>query len=191
MLSGIVVAVRRPVVMRAALMVLLGLAATGCAISPSGPDRTEPALKPEAVPEKAPVAPAAPAVTAPSEPAAAPPVVRQSLGLEEFSEANDEKLLQVYVGMWRPTVDRIMDGHQSGQWINPYKRQTIVGGDRRTYEVLFYLTRAPRSGQRVTERFLTPVIFRDVRVVAFGRYALKKLRRGDCLGRRDAAGRCP
>ncbi len=183
--------------MRIILLLSLGVFLIGCTVSPSRPDKAAvPAPGPEAATVPAPP-PATgdsrgPAAATPPEPALQPPVVRQSMGLEEFAEMNDEKLLQVYVGMWRPSVERIMDGHQSGKWVNPYKRQTIVGGDRRTYEVAFYLTRPPRSGQRLTENYLTPVIFRDERVIAFGRYALKKLRRGDCLTRRDATtGRCP
>lgn len=120
-----------------------------------------------------------------------PVVPRKSLGLEEFTEANDEKLLSVYVGMSRQTVERLMDGHQSGKWTNPFKHQTIIDADGKKHEVLFYLTRAPRQGQRVPESFLTPVIFQNERVTAIGRYPLKKLklRRVACQSR--ATGPCP
>ena len=55
--------------------------------------------------------------------------------------------------------------------------------------MLFYLTRAPRQGQRVTENLLTPVIFQNERVTAIGRYPLKKIRRAACQNR--AKGACP
>lgn len=167
--------------MRRILWIMLTMFAAGCATSPrpaeplpagSDPTPVSPAVTPTAVPEQ----------VAPVE----APVVRRSLGLDAFAEANDEKLLQVYVGMRRATVERLMDGHQSGQWINPAKRQVLTGSDGKAYEVLFYLTRAPEHGRRVTENFLTPVIFRDERVVAIGRYPLKKLRRGSCPGRGGA-----
>jgi hypothetical protein len=118
-----------------------------------------------------------------------PVVTRKYLGLEEFTEANDEKLLNIYVGMSRQTVERLMDGHQSGKWINPYKHQTVTDAAGKKHEVLFYLTRAPRQGQRITENYLTPVIFQNERVTAIGRYPLKKLRRVACQSR--AQGSCP
>jgi hypothetical protein len=171
--------------MRRILIISLMLFVAGCATTsrpvvdtpvPQRPSPPEPAAEPPR--------PAPPLETKqPEQPAELPPVTRKWLGLEDFAEANDEKLLNVYVGMSRPTVERLMDGHQSGKWINPYKRQTVAGADRKNHEVLFYLTRAPRPGQRVTENFLTPVIFQNERVIAIGRYPLKKLRRAACQSR--------
>jgi hypothetical protein len=117
------------------------------------------------------------------------PVVRKWLSLNDFAEANDEKLLNIYPGMSRQTVERIMDGHQSGKWTNPYKHQAVTSANGTSHEVLFYLTRAPRQGQRVMENFLTPVIFQNERVTAIGRYPLKKIRRAACQSR--AKGPCP
>jgi len=124
-----------------------------------------------------------------SEPVNPSPVVRKWLSLGDFAEANDEMLLNVYPGMSRQTVERIMDGRQSGKWTNPYKHQTVIGANGKNHEVLFYLTRAPRQGQRVTENYLTPVIFQNERVTAIGRYPLKKIRRAACQSR--AKGPCP
>ena len=116
------------------------------------------------------------------------PVVRKWLSLNDFAEANDEKLLNVYPGMSRQTVERVMDGQQSGKWTNPYKHQAVISANGTSHDVLFYLTRAPRQGQRVTENFLTPVIFQNERVTAIGRYPLKKIRRAACQSR--AKGPC-
>ena len=110
-------------------------------------------------------------------------------GLEAFAELNDEKLLYVYPGMSIAAVEHIMGGRQSGSYVNPYKRQTIATVDGKVHEVLFYLTRPPRSGRRVTESQLTPVIFLNNRVVAIGRYPLKKLRRSACQA--SGVGSCP
>jgi hypothetical protein len=118
-----------------------------------------------------------------------PSVIRKLMGLEEFAEANDEKLLNIYVGMSRQAVERLMDGHQSGKWINPYKHQVVVSADGKKQEILFYLTRVPQPGQRVTENFLTPVILQNDRVTAIGRYPLKKVRRAACQS--QAQGTCP
>lgn len=103
-------------------------------------------------------------------------------GLAKFAAENDEKLLNVFVGMERRTVEGIMAGSQ-----NPYKREMITGSDGQVYDVLFYLTREPRKGKPISERMLTPVIFRKGQVVAMGIYPLKKLRRTGTLARRPRA----
>jgi hypothetical protein len=188
-------------VMRRVLVLSLIMFAAGCATAPR-PIAEVPTrdtrdnggtATPEALAETQPVVvPLGPVPQVESKilaPNDQPAVPRTFLGLEEFTEANDEKLLNIYVGMSRKTVERLMDGHQSGKWTNPYKHQTVMDADGKKHEVLFYLTRAPRPGQRVTENFLTPVIFQNERVTAIGRYPLKKLRRVACQSR--AQGSCP
>ncbi len=166
------------------LVVSLMLLAAGCATTPrpvvETPTRKLPAPTAPVTGTQSP----APLVEQKSpEPVSPPPVVRKRLSLDDFAEANDEMLLYVYPGMSRQVVEQIMDGHQSGKWANPYKHQTVIGLNRTNYDVLFYLTRAPRAGQRVTENFLTPVIFQNDRVEAIGRYPLKKIRRAACQSR--------
>jgi hypothetical protein len=134
--------------------------------------------------EQAPPALAAPEIAMGERPAVEPgqdlPLTDEKLRrLIALAELNDERLLEVFVGMYRKTVEGIMGfSHQ-----NPYKREVIAGMDGREYEVLFYLTREPRKGKGVTERQLTPIIFREDRAVAIGRYPLKKLRRTGTLGK--------
>jgi len=141
--------------MRKILTISLLMFAAGCATT-SRPLVEAPA-QPVPMPAESiavpPVTPLVPTPTTESEAAVSiepPAVTRKSMGLEEFAEANDEKLLNIYVGMSRQSVERIMDGHQSGKWINPYKHQVVAGADGKKNEILFYLTRAPRQGQRVT-----------------------------------------
>jgi hypothetical protein len=181
--------------MRKILMISLMMFVAGCATT-SRPVVEAPAqpLPPQAEPIAVPLTtplnptpPVEPKALAPT-PVQQPSVTRKSIGLEEFAEANDEKLLNIYVGMSRQAVERLMDGNQSGKWINPYKYQAVVSADGKKHEVLFYLTRAPRQGERVTENFLTPVIFQNDRLTAIGRYPLKKLRRAACQSR--AQGSC-
>lgn len=170
-----------------ALLFLLG----GCATAPP-PARERPPAAPEsATPDTAAPPAAAPSPAAPAESLAPaePPAPPRMQGLEAFAELNDEKLLYVYPGMSMAAVERIMGGRQSGSYLNPYKRQTITTVDGKTHEVLFYLTRPPRSGRRVAENQLTPVIFVGNRVVAIGRYQLKKLRRSACQA--SGVGNCP
>jgi hypothetical protein len=183
---------RRQGVMRKILMISLLMFVAGCATTShplpvvTAPTQPLPTHEEPIVTPLKPTPQAEPRLLVPAE---QPPVTRKSMGLEEFAEANDEKLLNVYVGMSRQTVERLMDGHQSGKWINPYKHQVLVNTDGKQYEILFYLTRAPLPGQRVTESFLTPVIFQNDRVTAIGRYPLKKVRRTACLG--QVQGSCP
>lgn len=98
--------------------------------------------------------------------------------LTDLAEANDEHIINVYVGMYRKTVEQIM-----GTDHNPFNRRTISGTDGQTYEVRFYLTRKPRKGKPVMDRMLTPLIFKQGRVVAIGNYQLKKLIRAGTLDR--------
>lgn len=83
-------------------------------------------------------------------------------------------------------VERIMDGVQSGPYTNPFRQLRLTGADGKKYVVLFYVTRSPRAGGRITENLLTPVILQDQRVVDIGRYPLKKLRRAMCAARGES-----
>lgn len=102
--------------------------------------------------------------------------------LTALAEANDEKIMNVFVGMYRKTVDTIMGSDR-----NPYRKKTITGTDGEAYDVLFYLTREPRQGKPITDRMLSPIIFKQGRVVAMGNYQLKKLIRNGTLERRRPA----
>jgi len=97
--------------------------------------------------------------------------------LNEFADWNDIRLLEVYNGMTKKAVERIMEWRHADGWRkNPYKRQTLHVADGKAYDVFFYLTRPPSKGHPITEKQLTPVIFNDGHVSAIGRYQLKKLR---------------
>lgn len=155
--------------------IALGLA--GCA-TPVPPETPPPAPRPvaPAVPAQPPAAtePAAP----PSEPSVVQePEVTPRLGFKEFVERNDDKLMEVYVGMPKGEVERIMALPEGEKWTSPSKRQKLKTRDGRFYEIWFYLTRLPPKGRAVNENDLTPVILKDDKVAAIGRYQLKKLRR--------------
>lgn len=171
---------------------------SGCATVPPPAGETPVPAPVSSAPPATPVVPAEivkpspeSVVSTASTPASPPrvPVAPQMQGLQEFADANDERLLQVYVGMSRAAVERLMDGRQSGSYLNPYKRQILPGANGKAYEVLFYVTRAPRAGRRISEAQLTPVILANERVTAIGRYPLKKLRRSVCQARGETS--CP
>lgn len=156
--------------------IALGLA--GCA-TPVPPETPPPAPRPVA-PSAPPEAPAVP--TQPPAPPSEPSVVQEPevtprLGFKEFVERNDDKLMEVYVGMPKVEVERMMALPEGEKWTNPSKRQKLKTRDGQVYEIWFYLMRLPPKGRAVTENDLTPVILKGDKVSAIGRYQLKKLRR--------------
>lgn len=164
--------------------------------------------EPQAPPAREPVSPAradervapAPVVTRPASPAperasgreplAAQPETVKTMSRADFVARNDDNLVEVYVGMSRVSVERLMGNGLIGGWLNPTKRETVAGGRGAEYEVLFYLAREPAPGRAITDNLLTPVILHDDKVVSIGRYPLKKLRRTGCLSRGGPAA-CP
>lgn len=106
----------------------------------------------------------------------AAPLPAPGMGLRQFIERNDDRLLQVYVGMAQMEVERIMALPAGSAWKNPYRRERLQSGER-TYDVWFYLTREPRAGRAIADAELMPVILSSGKVVGLGRYPLKKLRR--------------
>lgn len=98
--------------------------------------------------------------------------------LSAFAALNDENLINIYIGMPQKKVKSIMGSfHRAGLLSNPYWQETIKSAAGQTYEIWFYLTREPLRKRMITERHVTPVIFKDEEVYAIGRYQLKKLRR--------------
>src|SRR3989344_3205681 len=135
---------------------------------------------PERPPESVPAAPPKAAVPAPEAPVA--PAIIGALPaplFREFVARNDEQLLEVFAGMHRSELIRIMNT-DADRWHNPYKREALHDRKGQAYEVLYYLTRDP-EGKPVKDRHLTPVMVKDDVVVAIGAYRLKKLKRGESI----------
>ena len=121
---------------------------------------------------------------APDAPRAAPaapaiPGVPPAPLFREFVARNDEQLLEVFAGMHKSELARIMHA-DANRWHNPYKREALYDRKGQAYEVLYYLTRDP-EGKPVKDRHLTPVIVKDDVIVAIGAYRLKKLKRGESI----------
>ena len=95
---------------------------------------------------------------------------------ERFLERNENSLLRIYVDMSKSEVLSIMSDYSAGDWVNPCKQEKLMDSKGRIYDVVFYLSRSPMQSQPFNERLMTPVILRDDRVFAIGRYSLKKLR---------------
>lgn len=167
----------------------------------SGPRATTPLLPKQATVEVRKKPPAHPEVVEPAETAVTPeapiteiPVTKEShqeashpksalrwpqplsVTQERFLERNENSLLRVYVDMPKSEVMSIMNDYRAGDWINPCKQERLIDGNGRIYDVIFYLSRRPLQLRKFNERLMTPVILRDDRVYAIGRYGLKKLR---------------
>lgn len=97
--------------------------------------------------------------------------------LSAFAILNDEKLIKIFVGMSRREVEKIMGTRRAGVLSNPYKEEVIRTRTGQQYDILFYLTREPARGRSITNRHMTPVIFKEDIVYAIGKYQLKKLKR--------------
>lgn len=95
---------------------------------------------------------------------------------ERFIERNENSLLRVYIDMSKAEVISIMSNYRSGEWVNPCKQEKLMDNNGKVYDVVFYLSRKPVQSRPFNERLMTPVILRDDRVYAIGRYSLKKLR---------------
>jgi hypothetical protein len=162
--------------------------------APAGPaEQGEPPLGPPEVPAALQTTPARSSavtegVAAQKDETGAPPARR--LTTAELATLNDERLIDVYRGMSREAVERIMDVRQGERPLNPFGREWLRTTDGRRYEVIYYLTREPRKGRAVSARDLTPVIFQDDKVYAIGHYPLKKLKRTACTVASPSATAC-
>jgi hypothetical protein len=168
------------------LLVLLAGCATHQAPSrPETPVKEETHVVPAHEPAQALVAPSVPTREATSPPAGEStlpsvpdaPVKEPVSTRQAFADWNDGKLLDIYKGMTKKQVEQVMAPNQADKRRNPYKRQVLRSNDGKVYEVLFYFTRMPSKGRPVTESQMTPVILSEGKVIAMGRYQLKKLRR--------------
>lgn len=149
-----------------------------------------------AKPESLPLALPPPSVTPPvtGEPkdtqAEAPaPVETKRLTYVELASINSERLIDVYRGMRREVVEKIMFLEHGGQAVNPQRQEWLRDGEGRVYVVVHYLTREPMRGKSLRDTNYTPVIFLDDRVTDIGRYPLKKLKRTACSVR-SASSHC-
>lgn len=149
---------------------LLAACATPTARAPATPETT-PAKTGAPLPESS--------HAVPDVARAAPSSAPSASLFKEFVARNDEKLLDVYPGMHKSELIRIMHTDPS-RWHNPYKREALHDSKGAAYEVFYYLTRDP-EGKPVKERHLTPVIVKDDTVAAIGAYRLKKLKRGESV----------
>ncbi len=58
-------------------------------------------------------------------------VVCKRLSLNDNAETNDERLLNVCLGISRRVVEQIKDVNQAGKWTNPFKHQAVISARRK------------------------------------------------------------
>lgn len=85
-------------------------------------------------------------------------------------DSNRANLNLIEVGMPKDRVASIMGNKirsgMDGTISNPYRRETLLGLDGKSYDVLFYYT--DRIGEKDVETGLTPVVFLDGKVSGIG-----------------------
>jgi hypothetical protein len=103
--------------------------------------------------------------------------------LEVMRDANKQKIAQLSVGMSRGEVEKAVMGNDVAggkifdvlfgrfQYLdarNPMREERVRGADGADYEVLFYYTDLRERDNKITDDELTPVVFRDGRIVGIG-----------------------
>jgi hypothetical protein len=108
--------------------------------------------------------------------------------LEQLRNHNKQNLAKVAPGMTRMEVESVMGHEHAGgglpevvfgrvQYLrakNPMREETVHGADGRDYLVLFYYTDVKQRDDKITDDELTPVVFRDGKVVGVGYPLLKR-----------------
>ena len=103
--------------------------------------------------------------------------------LEVMRDANKRKIGQLVAGMSRGEVEKAVMGNDVAggkifdvlfgrfQYLdarNPMREERVRGTDGVDYEVLFYYTDLRELDNKITDDELTPVVFRDGRMVGIG-----------------------
>jgi hypothetical protein len=108
--------------------------------------------------------------------------------LAQLREQNKQNLAKVAPGMTRMEVESVMGHAQAGgglpevvfgrvQYLratNPMREETVRGADGKDYLVLFYYTDVKQLDDRITDDELTPVVFRDGKLVGVGAAYVKR-----------------
>lgn len=108
--------------------------------------------------------------------------------LEQLRSANKQNLARLAPGMTRMEVESVMGHEQAGgglpevvfgrvQYLrakNPMREETVKGADGAEYLALFYYTDVKQRDDKITDDELTPVVFRDGKVVGIGQEFLKR-----------------
>jgi hypothetical protein len=108
--------------------------------------------------------------------------------LEQLRSSNKQNIAKVSPGMTRMEVESVMGHEQAGgglpevvfgrvQYLrvkNPMREEQVKGGDGADYLVLFYYTDLITRDDKITDDELTPVVFRDGKVVGVGYPFLKR-----------------
>jgi hypothetical protein len=102
--------------------------------------------------------------------------------VEQLRNANKLNLAKVSPGMTRSTVESVMGDARAGggltdvmfgrvQYLeakNPMREEQVRSSDGAEYLVLFYYTDVHERDDKITDDELTPVAFRDGKVVGIG-----------------------
>lgn len=88
--------------------------------------------------------------------------------VEQIRTQNRENLLRLSIGMEKFDVLQIMGTETVKDINNPYRVETPQGKDGDLYEVLFYHTDIKKNDHLVTDDELTPLVFKDNKLIGWG-----------------------
>ena len=108
--------------------------------------------------------------------------------VEQLRENNKKNIAQLAVGVPRPQVEKLMGdataGGKLGDMVfgrlqhfevkNPMRVEQVSGPDGAVYDVLFYYTDLKTRDDKITDDELTPIVFRDGKVLGVGYEVLKR-----------------
>jgi len=94
---------------------------------------------------------------------------------EQIRTKNRENLLRLSVGMNKFDVLQIMGTQTVKSINNPYKVETSQGKDGSLYEVLFYHTDLKARDGIITDDELTPLVFKDNKLIGWGWAFLREI----------------
>ena len=98
---------------------------------------------------------------------------------DSFRESNKANLQKLSVGMEKSIAMEVMGTEPSRgvfMWIdNPYRSEDVTAKDGKRYEILYYYTDMKQRDDKITDDELTPLVFRDGKLVAWGNDAVKRL----------------
>lgn len=94
-------------------------------------------------------------------------------------DSNKQNLKKLSVGMEKQTAVATMGTEPSRgifMWIdNPHRAEQITAKDGQRYEVLYYYTELKQRDDKITDDELTPLLFKDGKLIAWGDDALRKI----------------
>lgn len=94
-------------------------------------------------------------------------------------DGNKENLKKLSMGMDKTAAMQTMGTEPSRgvfMWIdNPYRSETVTAKGGQSFDVLYYYTDMKQRDDKITDDELTPLVFKDGKLIGWGNDALKRI----------------